>query len=115
MLIPANVCGAVAGNKAFGGEINAQSAYYTLGVLAVGCFVLGIVNVKSNTREHRKWMIRKRLRCPTCLLYSHSSLGGVSIFAVGLTTRLIVLCARQIVTDIGNYHSVRPSSPCPKR
>ncbi|KAF9029708.1 hypothetical protein BDZ89DRAFT_947656, partial [Hymenopellis radicata] len=88
-LIPANVCGAIAGNRAFGGEINAQSAYYTLGILTVGCFLTGFYNARRDTRQHRKWMLR-----------------GVVIFSVGITTRLIVLCARQIVTDIGNYYSL---------
>ncbi|KAF8915755.1 hypothetical protein CPB85DRAFT_1217483 [Mucidula mucida] len=88
-LIPANICGAIAGNRAFGGEINAQSAYYSLGILTVGCFLMGIFNVKRDTRQHRKWMIR-----------------GVVIFSVAITTRLIVLAAREIVTDIGNYYSV---------
>ncbi|KIY66416.1 hypothetical protein CYLTODRAFT_355035, partial [Cylindrobasidium torrendii FP15055 ss-10] len=89
MLIPANICGSITANKAFGGEINAQSAYYTLGILVVGCLFMGIANVKTDTREHRKWMIR-----------------AVNFFCVAITTRLIVLAAREIVTDIGNYHSI---------
>ncbi|KAK0451324.1 uncharacterized protein EV420DRAFT_1274136, partial [Desarmillaria tabescens] len=89
LLIPSNVTGAIIGYRAFGGEINSQSMYYTLGILSAGCLILGWFNVKKNTREHRKWMIR-----------------GVVIFSVAITARLITLAARQIVTDIGNYHSV---------
>ncbi|KAK0186322.1 hypothetical protein F5146DRAFT_936235 [Armillaria mellea] len=90
LLIPSNVCGAIIGYRAFGGEINAQSMYYTLGILSSGCLIIGLSNVKKNTREHRKWMLR-----------------GVVMFSVVITTRLIALAAREIVTDIGNYHSVR--------
>ncbi|PBK81311.1 hypothetical protein ARMGADRAFT_785071 [Armillaria gallica] len=89
LLVPSNVCGAIIGYRGFGGEINSQSMYYTLGILSAGCLIIGLSNVKKNTREHRKWMLR-----------------GVVIFSVVITTRLIVLAAREIVTDIGNYHSV---------
>ncbi|KAK0493519.1 hypothetical protein EDD18DRAFT_1078340, partial [Armillaria luteobubalina] len=89
LLIPSNVCGAIIGYRAFGGEINAQSMYYTLGILSSGCLLIGLSNVKKNTREHRKWMLR-----------------GVVMFSVVITTRLIVLAAREIVSDIGSYHSV---------
>ncbi|KAK0470929.1 hypothetical protein IW261DRAFT_1672081, partial [Armillaria novae-zelandiae] len=89
LLIPSNVCGAIIGYRGFGGEINAQSMYYTLGILSSGCLLIGLTNVKKNTREHRKWMLR-----------------GVVMFSVVITTRLIALAAREIVTDIGSYHSV---------
>ncbi|KAK0493489.1 hypothetical protein EDD18DRAFT_1405117, partial [Armillaria luteobubalina] len=88
-LIPANVCGSIAGYRSFGGEINAQSAYYTLGIGIIFCFAAGLFNVKSNTREHRRWMIR-----------------GVVIFSCAITTRVIVVIARLVVTAIGNYHAV---------
>ncbi|KAG7441505.1 uncharacterized protein BT62DRAFT_937018 [Guyanagaster necrorhizus] len=88
-LIPANVSGGIAGYRSFGGEINAQSAYYTLGIAVVLCFSAGLFNVKSNTREHRRWMIR-----------------GVIIFSCAITTRIIVVVARLVVTDIGNYHAI---------
>ncbi|PBK89724.1 hypothetical protein ARMGADRAFT_935385 [Armillaria gallica] len=90
-LIPANVCGSITGYRSFGGEINAQSAYYTLGISIIFCFCAGLFNVKSNTREHRRWMIR-----------------GVVIFSCAITTRIIVVIARLIVTDIGTYHAARP-------
>ncbi|KAK0199650.1 hypothetical protein DFS33DRAFT_181367 [Desarmillaria ectypa] len=89
LLIPSNVTGAIIGYRAFGGEINSQSMYYTLGILSSGCLIMGLFNVKKNTREHRKWMLR-----------------GVVIFSVVITARLITLAAREIVTDIGNYYSM---------
>ncbi|KAK0199663.1 hypothetical protein DFS33DRAFT_1267378, partial [Desarmillaria ectypa] len=88
-LIPANVCGSILGYRSFGGEINAQSAYYTLGIAIVFCFSAGLFNVKNNTRKHRRWMIR-----------------GVVIFSCAITTRIIVVIARLIVTAIGTYHAI---------
>ncbi|KAK0451327.1 uncharacterized protein EV420DRAFT_712239 [Desarmillaria tabescens] len=89
LLIPSNVAGAIIGYRAFGGEINSQSMYYTLGILSASCLIIGLCNVKRNTREHRKWMIR-----------------GVVIFSTDILTHLITLAARQIITDIGDYYSV---------
>ncbi|KAG7441523.1 uncharacterized protein BT62DRAFT_908001 [Guyanagaster necrorhizus] len=95
LLVPSNVCGAIIGYRAFGGEVNSQSVYYTLGILSAGCLIMGLSNVKKNTREHRKWMLR-----------------GVVIFSVVITTRLMALAAEQIVTDIGNYYTVRANTCC---
>lgn len=58
LVIVGNVGGAVVGRAAFGGELNSQSAYYTLGGLIVGCGLMGYFNVK-HTRKHRKWMLRE--------------------------------------------------------
>ncbi|KAK0211909.1 hypothetical protein IW262DRAFT_1280250 [Armillaria fumosa] len=93
LLIPSNVCGGIVAYRAFGGEINAQAMYYTLGLVSGGCLVIGYLNVKKETREHRKWMLR-----------------GVVIFSVVITGQLITRAARRIVTDIGNYYSVRANT-----
>ncbi|PBK64884.1 hypothetical protein ARMSODRAFT_1087744 [Armillaria solidipes] len=89
LLIPSNVCGAIVGYRAYGGEINTQSMYYILGIASAGCLIIGYLNVKKETRQHRKFMLR-----------------GVVIFSVVITTQLITKAARQIVTDIGNYYTV---------
>ncbi|KAF7290545.1 hypothetical protein MIND_01294600 [Mycena indigotica] len=88
-LIVGNICGAIVGRRSFGGELNAQSAYYILGIMVVYSGVLGIYNVKKDTRRHRKWMLRM-----------------VAYFAAVITARLISLAAKVIVTDIGTYFSV---------
>jgi len=88
-LIVGNICGSIVGRRSFGGELNVQSAYYILGIMVVYSGLLGIYNVKKDTRRHRKWMLRM-----------------VSYFAAVITARLIMIAGAQIVTDIGTYFSI---------
>jgi len=88
-LIVGNICGAIVARRSFGGELNVQSAYYILGIMVVYSGLVGIYNVKKDTRRHRKWMLRM-----------------VAYFAVAITARLIMYAAREIITDIGTYYSI---------
>lgn len=88
-LIVGNICGGIIARRCFGGELNAQSAYYILAIMIVYAGLLGIYNVKKDTRRHRKWMLRL-----------------VSYFASIITARLIMLAAREIITIIGTYYSI---------
>ncbi|KAK0186325.1 hypothetical protein F5146DRAFT_1065487 [Armillaria mellea] len=92
LLIPSNVCGAIVGYRAYGGEINTQSMYYILGIASAGCLIIGYLNVKKETRQHRKFMLPP--------LSPHN---------------LITKAARQIVTDIGNYYTVRANTFWPSQ
>lgn len=59
LLIIGNISGGIISRRAFGGEINAQSAYYILAIMLIFSALMGYRNVKRNTRNHRKWMLRK--------------------------------------------------------
>ncbi|KIK67900.1 hypothetical protein GYMLUDRAFT_36703 [Collybiopsis luxurians FD-317 M1] len=89
LLIVGNICGGIISRRAFGGEINAQSAYYILAIMLIFSALMGYYQVKRNTRKHRKWMLR-----------------SVVYFSAIISARLIMLAARQIVTDIGTYYSL---------
>ncbi|KAJ7714083.1 hypothetical protein B0H16DRAFT_1809089, partial [Mycena metata] len=88
-LLVSSVSGGILGRRAFGGELNVQAAYYMLAIMVIFAGSVGIYNVKKDTRRHRKWMLRM-----------------VSYFATVITARLIMLAARQIITDIGTYYSI---------
>jgi len=88
-LLPGNITGSIIAVKSFGGEINAQSAYYILGIMIVFSGLVGIYNVKKQTRAHRKWMLRM-----------------VSYFATVITARVIMLIARSVISRVGTYYSV---------
>jgi len=88
-LIVGNICGSIVARRSFGGELNVQSAYYILGIMVVFAGLMGIYNVKKDTRRHRKWMLRM-----------------VVYFAVVITARVIMLAAREIITIIGTYYSI---------
>jgi len=88
LLIPSTVGGAVVARRAFGGELNVQSGFYTVTLLIILCASFGITNVK-HTRKHRKWMLRT-----------------VSYAATPITARLTVIAARKIISDIGTYYAV---------
>ncbi|KAK6992076.1 hypothetical protein R3P38DRAFT_3088916 [Favolaschia claudopus] len=88
-LIVGNICGSIIARRSFGGELNVQSGYYTLGIMIVFSGLVGIYNVKKDTRRHRKWMLRM-----------------VVYFAVAISARLIMLAARAIITSIGTYYSI---------
>jgi len=87
-LIPSTVCGAVVARRAFGGDLNVQSAFYVIGILIIFCAAMGITNVKR-TRTHRKWMLRT-----------------VACAAAPITARLASLAARHIISDIGSYYAL---------
>jgi Predicted membrane protein (DUF2306) len=63
LLISGTVSGTIAGRPAYGGELSAQSGFYVLGSMIVFAAIMGYSNVKKDTREHRKWMLRELL-CP---------------------------------------------------
>ncbi|KAJ7262792.1 hypothetical protein B0H12DRAFT_308910 [Mycena haematopus] len=88
-LIVGNICGSIVARRSFGGELNVQSAYYILGLMVVYAGLLGAYNVKKDTRQHRKWMLRM-----------------VTYFATVITARVIMLAARQIISTIGTYYSI---------
>ncbi|KAJ7641353.1 hypothetical protein FB45DRAFT_737652 [Roridomyces roridus] len=88
-LIVGNICGSIIARRSFGGELNVQSAYYILGIMVVFSGIVGIYNVKRDTRRHRKWMLRM-----------------VVYFAAVISARLIMLASAQVVTDLGSYFSV---------
>ncbi|KAJ8085529.1 hypothetical protein PM082_004347 [Marasmius tenuissimus] len=84
-----NVCGAIVTRRSFGGELNSQAVYYITAIMSNLSLVWAIMNVKRNTRTHRKWMIR-----------------GVVYFSVVISARIIGQAAHAIVTDIGSYYSI---------
>ncbi|KAJ7902703.1 hypothetical protein B0H14DRAFT_2667312 [Mycena olivaceomarginata] len=88
-LIVGNISGSIIARRSFGGELNTQSGYYTLGIMIVFAGLMGLYNVKKDTRRHRKWMLRM-----------------VTYFSAIITARLIMLAAREIITIIGTYYSV---------
>ncbi|KAF8175980.1 hypothetical protein K438DRAFT_1607983 [Mycena galopus ATCC 62051] len=88
-LFVAMVCGAIAARRSFGGELNAQGAYYLTALLVVFAGSMGFKNVKRDTRRHRKWMLRM-------VVYASNV----------LSARLIAFPARSIITLIGTYYSV---------
>ncbi|KAJ7260468.1 hypothetical protein B0H12DRAFT_1013984 [Mycena haematopus] len=88
-LVVGMICGAIVARRAFGGELNAQGAYYLQAIMIIFCALMGFNNVKKDTRRHRKWMLRM-----------------VVYFGNALTARLIALPTRSIITLIGTYYSV---------
>jgi len=88
-LIVGNISGSIVARRSFGGELNVQSAYMLLGVMILYSGVLGIYNVKKDTRSHRKWMLRL-----------------VTYFSVVVSARIIMAAASAIVTQIGTYFSI---------
>jgi len=88
LLLPATVCGSIVARRSFGGDPNTQAAFYVLAILIISSAAMGIINVKR-TRKHRKWM----LRTAACV-------------GVPITTRLISLAARRIISDLGNYYAI---------
>jgi hypothetical protein len=85
LLIPSTVSGAIVARRAFGGELNVQSSFYTLSFLIVFSALSGIMNVKQ-TRKHRKWMLRT-----------------VTFAAAPITAHFAMFAARRITSEIGSY------------
>jgi len=78
----------IVARHAFGGEISDQAGFYCLGILQSFYGVQGIRTI-HNTRQHRRWMLR-----------------FAALLGVIITLRLIILCANEIVTDIGSYYAL---------
>ncbi|KAJ7471828.1 hypothetical protein FB451DRAFT_308783 [Mycena latifolia] len=97
-LVVGNICGSIVARRSFGGELNVQSAYYILGIMVVFAALMGIYNVKKDTRRHRKWMLRM-----------------VVYFATAISARVIMAAASKIVSDIGTYYSMRRGAESPNR
>jgi hypothetical protein len=87
LLTPSTICGAVVARRSYGGELNVQTAWYTLSLLIAFSSLFGIMNVKQ-TRKHRKWMLRT-----------------VTYAAVPITARFAVMSAKRIISDIGTYYA----------
>lgn len=54
----------------YGGELNSQSAFWTIGIMTIFSAAVGILNVKK-TRVHRKWMLREYHSCQHYLTISY--------------------------------------------
>ncbi|EEB91648.1 hypothetical protein MPER_09963 [Moniliophthora perniciosa FA553] len=87
-LIIGNVGGAIIARRTLGGEINAQSAYYILGIMTIVPLLIGFFFARRNTRLHRKWMLR-----------------AVVYFATVISGKLITLAANRIITNLGSFYS----------
>ncbi|KAF5368089.1 hypothetical protein D9758_004411 [Tetrapyrgos nigripes] len=83
-----NIAGAIVARRSLGGEINVQAAYYLLTIMLVFAMLMGLYNVKRNTRAHRRWMLR-----------------SVTYFSAVVLARVIGVIAGAIVTRIGAYYS----------
>jgi len=88
LLAASTIGGAVVARRAFGGDLNVQSAFYVITILIIGSAAMGILNVRR-TRTHRKWMLRT-----------------VAFAAIPITARLTTISARHIISDIGSYYAV---------
>ncbi|QRV98960.1 hypothetical protein RhiJN_26979 [Ceratobasidium sp. AG-Ba] len=86
-LLPAVITGSVVARRAFGGDINTQAAFYTLGSIIGFAALKGISNVRT-TKIHRKWMLRT-----------------VTYTASTLTARIITSIARPIISISSAYFS----------
>ncbi|KAG8993644.1 hypothetical protein FRB94_010495 [Tulasnella sp. JGI-2019a] len=89
LLIPSTVAGAVIARRAFGGAVDIQAANYAQGILIVFAAIKGYSHVKTNTRKHRKWMLRT-----------------VAYLAASVTAKLTKLIASKIVSDVGSYYTI---------
>jgi hypothetical protein len=88
LLIPSTVGGSIVARRAFGGDLNIQSSFFTLCIMIVSSAAFGILNVRQ-TRKHRKWMLRT-----------------VTYAAVPITARLATISARYVTSHIGSYYAI---------
>ncbi|KAK1216286.1 hypothetical protein PQX77_021095 [Marasmius sp. AFHP31] len=88
-VVISNVGGCIVARRSFGGELNVQSAYYTIGIMSTAAMCAGFWYARKDTRKHRRWMMR-----------------GVVYFSIVVTTLFIKLAANAIIRRIGSYHSV---------
>lgn len=60
-LVPGSVAGSIVARRAFGGDLNSETAYYTLGFMIGPAGMLGVyfARVNVNVALHREWMLRK--------------------------------------------------------
>ncbi|KAG8721990.1 hypothetical protein FRC08_008086 [Ceratobasidium sp. 394] len=87
-LLPAVIAGSIVARRAFGGELNIQAAYYTIGSMIGYAALMGISNVRK-TRKHRKWMLRT-----------------VSYTSSAITARILAIIARAIISFSSSYYAV---------
>ncbi|KAG8947227.1 hypothetical protein FRC00_009239, partial [Tulasnella sp. 408] len=88
LLIPGTIAGGIVGRRAFGGSPSTQSAYYTATFLTVGAALTGYSKVRE-TRKHRKWMLR-----------------AVTYVSSVITTRVVEIIAREIISAAGGYYEL---------
>ncbi|KAF9507884.1 hypothetical protein BS47DRAFT_1351076 [Hydnum rufescens UP504] len=88
LLLPATLFGTIVSRKAFGGDIADQSGFYSLGILT-SLYALEGMRTVHDIPQHRRWMLRF----------------GALLGAV-VTERLIILCAKQIISDVGSYYAL---------
>ncbi len=75
---------------AYGGHIDTQTAAGALAILVLIAWAIAYVQIKRlQIDQHRKWMLR-----------------GISMMASIVTSRIILLIATKIMSDIGTYHEV---------
>ncbi|KAF8709160.1 hypothetical protein RHS03_02840, partial [Rhizoctonia solani] len=86
-----SVTGSIVARRAFGGDLNSEAAYYTLGFMIGPAAMLGVffVRVRVNVALHREWMLRT-----------------VSYSASVITARIITIMARAIISAIGTYYAM---------
>ncbi|KAG8745785.1 hypothetical protein FRC10_007047 [Ceratobasidium sp. 414] len=87
-LLSATVAGSIVARRAFGGELNCQAAFYTVGAMIGFAALMGISNVRK-TRKHRKWMLRT-------VAYTSSPITG----------RILAITARTIISVSAPYYAV---------
>ncbi|KAG8691283.1 hypothetical protein FRC09_011667 [Ceratobasidium sp. 395] len=88
-LVPGSVAGSIVARRAFGGDLNSETAYYTLGFMIGPAGMLGVYFARVNTALHREWMLR-----------TMSYAGSV------ITARIIAIMARAIISAIGTYYAM---------
>ncbi|CAE6420737.1 hypothetical protein BN14_02166 [Rhizoctonia solani AG-1 IB] len=86
-----SVTGSIVARRAFGGDLNSEAAYYTLGFMIGPAAMLGVffARVRVNIALHREWMIRT-----------------VSYSGSVITARFITIMARAIISAIGTYYAM---------
>jgi len=84
----ATTFGAIVSRKAFGGDLADQSGFYVLSILT-GLYALEGIRTVRDIRRHRRWMLRFG-----------------AMLGVVVTERLIILCAKPIITDVGSYYAL---------
>ncbi|CUA69399.1 hypothetical protein RSOLAG22IIIB_03924 [Rhizoctonia solani] len=86
-----SVAGSIVARRAFGGDLNSETAYYTLGFMIGPSAMLGVffARFRVNVALHREWMLRT-----------------VSYSASVITARFITIMARAIISAIGTYYAM---------
>ncbi|KAH7343521.1 hypothetical protein B0J17DRAFT_713696 [Rhizoctonia solani] len=85
------VAGSIVARRAFGGDLNSEAAYYTLGFMIGPSAMLGVffARFRVNVALHREWMLRT-----------------VSYSGSVITARFITIMARAIISAIGTYYAM---------